>query len=62
MRLAVTEKGKSVSFITNGQAVPEDIRRASVVRFLINLDGFKINRDKIEKRFPSGEADQFKWR
>jgi len=59
---ALAEKGKSISFITNGQAVPEDIRRASVVRFLINLDGFKINRDKIEKRFPSGEADQFKWR
>jgi len=59
---ALAEKGKSISFITNGQAVPEDIRRASVVRFLINLDGFKVNRDKIEKRFPSGEADQFKWR
>jgi len=59
---ALAEKRKSISFITNGQAVPEDIRRASVVRFLINLDGFKINRDKIEKRFPSGEADQFKWR
>jgi len=59
---ALAEKRKCISFITNGQAVPEDIRRASVVRFLINLDGFKINRDKIEKRFPSGEADQFKWR
>jgi len=59
---ALAERGKSISFITNGQAVPEDIRRASIVRFLINLDGFKINRDKIEKRFPSGEADQFKWR
>jgi len=59
---ALAEKRKCISFITNGQAVPEDIRRASVVRFLINLDGFKVNRDKIEKRFPSGEADQFKWR
>jgi len=59
---ALAEKRKCISFITNGQDVPEDIRRASVVRFLINLDGFKINRDKIEKRFPSGEADQFKWR
>jgi flagellar biosynthesis protein FlhF len=59
---ALAERRKCISFITNGQAVPEDIRRASVVRFLINLDGFKVNRDKIEKRFPSGEADQFKWR
>ncbi|GBU27735.1 flagellar biosynthesis regulator FlhF [Treponema sp. R8-4-B8] len=59
---ALSEKKKSISFITNGQGVPEDIRRASVVRFLIELDGFKIDRDKIEKRFPSGGADQFKWR
>jgi flagellar biosynthesis protein FlhF len=59
---AIAEKRKSISFITNGQEVPEDIRRASVMRFLINLDGFKVNRDKIEKRFPEGEADQFKWR
>jgi flagellar biosynthesis protein FlhF len=59
---ALAEKRKCLSFITNGQGVPEDIGRASVVQFLINLDGFKVDRDKIEKRFPSGEADQFKWR
>ena len=59
---ALAEKRKCVSYITDGQTVPVDIRRASVVRFLINLNGFKIDRDKIEKRFPSGEADQFKWR
>jgi flagellar biosynthesis protein FlhF len=58
---ALAEKRKCISYITNGQTVPHDIRRASVVRFLINLDGFKVNRDKIEKRFPSGEAEQFKW-
>ena len=59
---ALAEKKKSVSYITDGQTVPVDIKKASVVRFLINLDGFKINREKIEKRFPSGEAEQFKWR
>jgi flagellar biosynthesis protein FlhF len=59
---ALAEKRKCISYITNGQAVPEDIRKATVVRFLINLEGFKVDRDKIEKRFPSGEADQFKWR
>ena len=59
---ALAEKRKSISFITDGQNLPEDIRRASVVRFLINLEGFKIDREKIEKRFPPGEADQFKWR
>jgi flagellar biosynthesis protein FlhF len=42
--------------------VPVDIRRASVVRFLINLEGFKVNREKLEERFPSGDAEQFKWK
>ena len=59
---ALAEKRKSVSYITEGQKVPEDIRRATVVQFLKNLNGFKINREKIEKMFPSGEADQFKWK
>ncbi|MCL2441101.1 MAG: AAA family ATPase [Treponema sp.] len=59
---ALAEKNKCLSYITDGQTVPVDIRRASVVRFLINLEGFKVNRDKIESLFPSGEADQFKWR
>ena len=59
---ALYKKKKAVSYVTNGQTVPVDIKRASVVNFLINLEGFKVNREKIEKRFPSGEADQFKWR
>jgi len=59
---ALAEKRKCVSYITDGQGVPMDIRRASVVRFLTNLEGFTVNRDKIEERFPSGEAEQFKWR
>lgn len=59
---ALASKKKPVSFITDGQTVPVDIKRASVARFLINLDGFKVNREKIEKCFPSTEADQFKWK
>ena len=59
---ALAEKRKPVSFITDGQTVPVDIKRASVVNFLINLEGFTVNREKIEKRFPSGDAGQFKWR
>jgi len=59
---ALSEKKKSVSYITNGQTVPVDIKRASVVNFLINMEGFKVNRERIEERFPSGEASQFKWR
>ncbi|MDR2597176.1 MAG: flagellar biosynthesis protein FlhF [Treponema sp.] len=59
---AAAEKRKSISFITDGQTVPVDIRKASVVRFLTNLDGFKVDREKLEKRFPSGDAEQFRWK
>ena len=59
---ALAEKRKSVSYVTYGQNLPEDISKASVVRFLTSLEGFKINREKIENRFPPGEADQFNWR
>jgi len=59
---ALAEKRKSVSYVTYGQNLAEDISMASVVRFLISLEGFKVNREKIENRFPSGKADQFKWR
>jgi len=62
---ALAEKNKQVSYITDGQGVPKDIKKASVVRFLINLDEFRIDRDKFEKRFPAAGggfgagADQF---
>lgn len=48
---ALAERGKTVSFITNGQRVPQDIERATAVRFLINLEGFRINRQRIEEKF-----------
>jgi flagellar biosynthesis protein FlhF len=59
---ALTEKGKSVSFITDGQRVPQDIVPASVVRFLINLEGFKIDRRRIDERFPRDGTDTIQWR
>jgi flagellar biosynthesis protein FlhF len=59
---ALAEKGKAVSYITEGQAVPHDIQRANVIRFLINLDGFTINRRNLEKRFPNDDSQQIKWR
>jgi len=64
---ALAERGKSVSYITDGQSVHKDIKRASVVRFLTNLDEFRVDREELEKRFPAvgaGEtalADQFQW-
>jgi len=45
------EKQKSISFVTDGQGVPQDIARASVVKLLTNLEGFRISRDHVEARF-----------
>ena len=59
---ALAEKRKSVSYVTDGQNLAEDISMASVVRFLTSLEGFKVDREKIENRFSSGKADQPKWR
>jgi flagellar biosynthesis protein FlhF len=58
---ALAEKEKPVSYVTDGQIVPKDIKKASVVRFLINLDEFRVDREEIEKRFPALEADQIQW-
>ncbi|MDR0494363.1 MAG: flagellar biosynthesis protein FlhF [Treponema sp.] len=58
---ALAERGKPVSYIADGQIVPKDIRKASVVRLLINLDEFRVDREEIEKQFPAAGADQFQW-
>jgi len=58
---ALAERGKPVSYITDGQEAHKNITRASVVRFLINMEEFRVDRDEIEKRFPSVEANQFQW-
>ena len=58
----LADKRKSVSYITNGQKVPADIKKASVMDFLINLDGFHANRTKLDALFPDNENEQFrKW-
>ncbi|MDR0290403.1 MAG: flagellar biosynthesis protein FlhF, partial [Treponema sp.] len=58
---SLAERNKPISYITDGQHVPKDIKKASVVRLLINLEDFRIDREKIEKQFPAPEADQFQW-
>ncbi|MDR2101708.1 MAG: flagellar biosynthesis protein FlhF [Treponema sp.] len=59
---ALAERGKSISYITDGQKVPQDIKKAQVVHFLTNLEGFRVNRAKIEKRFPEDITEQIHWR
>ena len=58
----LSEKSKPVSYITDGQGVPTDIKKASVIHFLKNLEGFTVNRVKLEERFPSCGRDMMqKW-
>ncbi|MDR2134006.1 MAG: flagellar biosynthesis protein FlhF [Treponema sp.] len=57
----LSEKGKALSYVTDGQKVPDDIKKASVIQFLVNLDDFKVNREKMEERFPLDEDDEFQW-
>ena len=45
------EKHKSISYITDGQQVPHNIRRATVVDILKSLNGFDIDRIHIEDKF-----------
>jgi flagellar biosynthesis protein FlhF len=47
--------GKPVSYIADGQSVPQDIERASVLRLLMNLEGFQCPRERLEKKFGKRE-------
>ena len=51
---ALARRNKPLAFLTDGQGVPNDIERATVMRMLRQLDGFKIDRDRLEKRFGGG--------
>lgn len=47
----LSEKGKTVSYITDGQQVPKKIERATIQKFLLNLNEFTINREHIDEKF-----------
>lgn len=51
------EKNKSIAYLTTGQAVPSDIEVASVVKLLIMLEGFKIDREHIEEKFSNSNSN-----
>jgi flagellar biosynthesis protein FlhF len=48
---ALAEREKPISFITDGQRVPQDIERATPMRLLTSIDGFTIPRAALEQRF-----------
>jgi flagellar biosynthesis protein FlhF len=59
---ALAEKKKALSYVTFGQVVPSDLESATVGRFLRNLEGFKIDREKLDRRFPHPESKIIRWR
>jgi flagellar biosynthesis protein FlhF len=52
----LAKKRKSAVFITDGQKVPQDIEKATVMRFLMQLEGLHINREYLEKKY--GKRDK----
>ncbi len=54
---ALAERGKPISYITNGQSVPQNIERARITRFLMNLEGFRVDRQRLEARYGE-ESDE----
>ena len=47
----LSRRDKALSFIADGQGVPQDIEEASVLRLLMSLDGFRINREGLAQKF-----------
>lgn len=47
----LSEKHKSLSYVTDGQQVARNIKQANVIDFLIRLSGFSIDRIHIEDKF-----------
>ncbi len=58
---ALDERKKPLAYVTTGQRVPQDFEPASVVRFLTNLEGFRVNRARVDELFPVSET-RFEWR
>ena len=45
------DRHKSISYITDGQNLAQNIRKANITELLMNLNGFNIDRQHIENKF-----------
>lgn len=52
----LSERRKALSYLTTGQKVPQDIERATVPRLLTHLEGFRVDRARLEERYGAGET------
>lgn len=48
---------KPLSYCCDGQVVPQDIAPASIVRLLLSLDGFRLDRTLLEQEFGAAAAE-----
>lgn len=48
---ALADARKPVSYLCDGQVVPQDIAPASTLQLLLNLDGFRLGRTWLEREF-----------
>jgi len=53
---ALAERRKPISYLTTGQRVPQDIERAEVTSLLTRLEGFRVDRARVEARYGEGPA------
>ncbi|MCX7786233.1 MAG: flagellar biosynthesis protein FlhF [Spirochaetes bacterium] len=56
---ALAERGKAVSYFTDGQRVPQDIELATPVRLLMRLQSFRVQREKLERKFNRPSEDLY---
>jgi flagellar biosynthesis protein FlhF len=47
----LARQGTPVAYLCDGQGVPQDLEEAGVVRLLMNMEGFRIDREALEARF-----------
>ncbi|HTO22029.1 MAG TPA: flagellar biosynthesis protein FlhF [Spirochaetia bacterium] len=52
----LSRQGIPVSYLCDGQGVPQDLEEASVVRLLMNMEGFRIDREALEQKFAAVAA------
>ncbi|MDR3356402.1 MAG: flagellar biosynthesis protein FlhF [Spirochaetaceae bacterium] len=52
---ALAERAKPLAFVTNGQpCTPRYIQEAGILHLLTNLEGFKLDRERLEAQFTYG--------
>jgi flagellar biosynthesis protein FlhF len=54
----LSESKKCVSYLTDGQQVPQDIELATTARLLAGLEGFRIDKEELESKFDRPNVDK----